>query len=189
MLVSSVQKNNLVTHVHPSWGFPCGSDSKVSAYNAGDLGSIPGLGRSPAEGNGSPLQDSCLGNPTNRGVWQATVHGVPKEPDTTERVNNNNGACEFHECFRQIIKAESGLGHFSNFAPPPRTEQRGCIRECPHVLEETTEPGFATSQLTGQVGPLGQGFSQCGPGHIRTVFRMQILSVPRPRPADPESRG
>ena len=124
--------------------------------------------------------------------WQslaATVHGVPKEPDTTERVNNNNGACEFHECFRQIIKAESGLGHFSNFAPPPRTEQRGCIRECPHVLEETTEPGFATSQLTGQVGPLGQGFSQCGPGHIRTVFRMQILSVPRPRPADPESRG
>ena len=58
--------------------FPGGSDGKASAYNAGDLGSIPGLGRSPGEGNGNPLQYSCLENPTDRGAWQATVHGVPK---------------------------------------------------------------------------------------------------------------
>ena len=45
-------------------------------YNAGDLGSIPGLGRSPGEGNGSPLQYYCLENPMDRGAWQATVHGV-----------------------------------------------------------------------------------------------------------------
>ena len=63
--------------------FPGGSDGKVSAYNAEDLGSIPGSGRSPGEGNGSPLQYSCLGNPMDRGVWQATVHGVMKELDTT----------------------------------------------------------------------------------------------------------
>ena len=44
-------------------GFPCGSDGKASAYNAGDLDSIPGLGRSPGEGNGTPLQYSCLENP------------------------------------------------------------------------------------------------------------------------------
>ena len=44
------------------WGFPGGSDGKVSAYNAGDPGSIPGLGRSPGEGNGNPLQYSCLEN-------------------------------------------------------------------------------------------------------------------------------
>ena len=113
----------------------------------------------------------------------------PQEPDTTGRVNNNNVVCEFHESFRQIIRAESGLGHFSNFTPPPCTEQGGYRRECPHILEETTEPGFATSQLTGQVGPLGQSFSQCGPGHIRIMFGMQILSAPRPRPADPKSRG
>ena len=46
--------------------------------NAGDTGSIPGLERSPGEGNGNPLQYSCLGNPTDRGAWQAIVHGVAK---------------------------------------------------------------------------------------------------------------
>ena len=48
---------------------------KISC-NAGDPGSIPGLGRSPGEGNGNPLQDSCLENPMDRGAWQTTVHGV-----------------------------------------------------------------------------------------------------------------
>ena len=48
---------------------PGGSDSKASAYNAGDLGSIPGLGRSPGEGNGSPLQYSCTENPMDGGGW------------------------------------------------------------------------------------------------------------------------
>ena len=54
----------------------CGSDSKESAYNARDLGLIPGLGRSPGEGNGSPLEYSCLEDPMDIGAWQATVHGV-----------------------------------------------------------------------------------------------------------------
>ena len=49
--------------------FPGGSDGKVSAYNAGDPGLIPGLGRSPGEGNGNPLQYSCPENPMNRGAW------------------------------------------------------------------------------------------------------------------------
>jgi len=61
-----------------SWGFPDGLDSKESACNAGDLGSIPGLGRSPGERNGNPLQYACLGNPVDRGAWQATVHRVIK---------------------------------------------------------------------------------------------------------------
>ena len=51
---------------------------KVSACNAGDLGSIPGSRRSPGEGNGNPLQYSCLENPMDRGAWWATVHGVAK---------------------------------------------------------------------------------------------------------------
>ena len=55
-------------------GFPGGSEDKVSACNAGDLGSIPGLGRSPGEGNDNPLQYSCLENPMDRGAWQATVY-------------------------------------------------------------------------------------------------------------------
>ena len=63
--------------------FPGGSDGKASAYNVGDLGSIPGSGRSPEEGNGNPLQYSCLGNPMDKGAWWATVHGVAKESDRT----------------------------------------------------------------------------------------------------------
>ena len=57
-------------------GFPCSSVGKESACNAGDLGSIPGLERSPGEGNGNPLQYSGRENPMDRGAWEATVHGV-----------------------------------------------------------------------------------------------------------------
>ena len=58
--------------------FPGGSDGKASVYNAGDPGSIPGMGRSPGEGNGTPLQYSCLENPMDGGAWEAAVHGVAK---------------------------------------------------------------------------------------------------------------
>ena len=57
-------------------GFPGGSEVKVSACNVGDLVSIPGLGRSPGEGNGNALQYSCLENPMDGGAWWAIVHGV-----------------------------------------------------------------------------------------------------------------
>ena len=59
-------------------GFLGGSDGKASACNAGDPGSIPRLGRSPGEGNGNPLQYSCLENSMDGGAWWATVHGVAK---------------------------------------------------------------------------------------------------------------
>ena len=59
-------------------GFPAGSDGKESACNVGDSGSMPESGRSPGEGNGNPLQYSCLENPMDRGAWQTTVHGVAK---------------------------------------------------------------------------------------------------------------
>ena len=58
--------------------FPGGSEVKASACYAGDLGLIPGSGRSPGKGNGNPLQDSCLENPMDGGAWWATVHGVTK---------------------------------------------------------------------------------------------------------------
>ena len=58
--------------------FPGGSEVKASAWNAGDPGSIPGSERSPGEGNGNPLQYSCLENPMEGGAWLATVHGVTK---------------------------------------------------------------------------------------------------------------
>ena len=62
----------------PFGGFPGGSEGEVSACSVGDLGSIPGLGTSPGEGDGNPLQYSCLGNPMDGGAWWATVRGVTK---------------------------------------------------------------------------------------------------------------
>ena len=62
------------------WGFPGGSDGKESACNAGDLGAIPGLVRSPGEGNNNPLKYSCLENSMVRGAWRAAVCGVTKGP-------------------------------------------------------------------------------------------------------------
>ena len=71
-------------------GFPGGSVVKNLPANARDTGLIPGSGRSPRRGNGNPLQYSCWKNPMDRGAWWATVHGVTKELDTTERLNNNS---------------------------------------------------------------------------------------------------
>ena len=65
--------NFLLKDYHTQVGFPCGSGGKESVCNVGDQGLIPGSGRSPGEGNGNPLQYSCLGNHVDRGAWQATV--------------------------------------------------------------------------------------------------------------------
>ena len=68
-----------------------GSDAKESACNAGDLGSLPGWGRSPGEGDGNPLQYSCLENPTDRGALQATVQGGRKESDRADQLTLSLG--------------------------------------------------------------------------------------------------
>ena len=66
--------------------FPCGLDGKESACKGGDQGSIPGSGRSPEEGNGNPLQYTCLEISMDGGAWWPTVHGVT-ESDTTEQLH------------------------------------------------------------------------------------------------------
>ena len=68
----------ITANIFSAYYEPGSPDDKESACNAGDLGSIPGLGRSPGGGNGNPLQYSCLENPMDRGAWQVTVHGVAK---------------------------------------------------------------------------------------------------------------
>ena len=69
-------------------GFLGGSDSKESACDAGEPGSIPGSARSPGEGNGNPLQYSCLENPMDRGAWRATAYGVAKNLLVAQTVEN-----------------------------------------------------------------------------------------------------
>ena len=86
-----------------------GSDSKASVYNVGDPGSIPGLGRSPGEGNGNPLQDYCLQNPMDRGAWQATVHRVA-ELDTTERLHFHFLVEKMRETEKQTGRVAESLG-------------------------------------------------------------------------------
>ena len=75
--MSSTKKLGYGFNIHIQ-GFPCSSVSTESACSAGDPGLIPGLGRSPGEGNGNPLQYPCLENLMDRGVWWAAVHGVAK---------------------------------------------------------------------------------------------------------------
>ena len=72
------KQNYTTTYLYTTtfFGFPGGSEVKASACNAGDLGLIPGLGKYPGEGNGNPLQYSCLKNPMDGGAWWTTVHGV-----------------------------------------------------------------------------------------------------------------
>ena len=79
-----------VFHTTINYQFSGDSVVKNPPANAGDMGFIPGLGRSPGEGNSYPLQYSCLGNPMDRGAWWATVHGITKESDTSQSNNNNS---------------------------------------------------------------------------------------------------
>ena len=72
---------------------------KNPSANEADTGSIPGSERFPGEGNGNLLQYSCLGNPSDTGLWLATVHGVTKESDTTQRVN-----AYYHKSFTSLME-------------------------------------------------------------------------------------
>ena len=76
------------------WDFPGGSDQKESACKARNMGSVPGLGRSPGKGNGYPHQYSCLENSTDRGVWQATVHRVTRNQTRLKQLSTHTHA--FH---------------------------------------------------------------------------------------------
>ena len=114
----------------------CGhTDGKASAYNAGDQGSIPGLGRSPGEGNGNPLQHPCLENPMDGGSWQATVHGVAK---SQTRLSN----------FTSLHKITAMVQGFSTRAilhPLPAQERKWKCESLSHVRLFATRLLFARS--------------------------------------------
>ena len=94
-----------LTNLDSVLGFPGGSDSNESTCNAGDLGSIPGLGRPLGGGHGNALQYSCLENPMDRGAWWDTVHGVTK--NQTQQSNQ----AEHKQCI------EKQSHHFANKGP------------------------------------------------------------------------
>ena len=123
-LLEIFQKKNLDTGILLpiliTQGFPGGSVVKNPLSNAGDVSSIPGLGRSPGEGNGNSLQYSCQGNPMDRGVWLATVGGVTEELNMTRQLNKNNICIHSHShgvlrgqrvSTSNGDKKKSGLGH------------------------------------------------------------------------------
>ena len=108
---------------------------KDSACSAGDLGSIPGSGTSPGERNGNSYQYYCLGNPMNRGAWWATVHGVAKESDTTERLNYQQPTKASPE---QPLPAPPEM--YKEQRPPcPRLHQKEC------ALRNTKVSDFASN--------------------------------------------
>ena len=90
-------KKGNIPPVKANMGFPDGSADEESTCNAGDAGSVPGLGRSPGEGHGNPLQCSCLENPMDRGPWQATVYGVTKSPRRLKRLSTYARNVKFPE--------------------------------------------------------------------------------------------
>ena len=94
-------------------GFSGGSDSKETSRNAGDLGSVPGLGRSLADGSDFPLQGSCLENSMDRGAWRATVHEVAKSQTRLSDLTHT------HTRALNAVSGARGLGHFPFLALSP----------------------------------------------------------------------
>ena len=82
----SRNRHNIIKQLYSNKGFPGGLEVKASAWNAGDTGSIPGLGKCPGEGNGNPVHNSCLENPMDRGTWRAAVHGVTRVGHTYKHI-------------------------------------------------------------------------------------------------------
>ena len=95
--------------------FPGGSEVKASAWNAKDLGSIPGSGRFPGEGNGNPLQCSCLENPRDRGAWWAAVYGVAQSQTLLKRLSSSSSSSIF---FTELL-VESQFGLVAQSCPTP----------------------------------------------------------------------
>ena len=101
--------------------FPGGSDGKASSYNAEDPGLIPGLGRSPGEGNGNPLKHSCLENPMDRGAWWSYSPWGHKESDMTNSFTflytqgtNTEGYCGTGRQDLAIISNQEAISKFTN---------------------------------------------------------------------------
>ena len=127
-----------------SLGFPGGSEGKASACSARDLGSIPESGRSPGEGNGNPLQYSCLENPMDRGAWQATVHRVANSQTRLSNFTFLFLSCSLFLFSDQVVSHSlwlHGLQHTRLLCPP--LSPGVCPSSCP--LNQWCHPTISSS--------------------------------------------
>ena len=134
-------------------GFPHGSVLQTPPANEGYVGSTPGLGKSPVKGNSDPLQYSCLGNSMERGAWQATIHGVTKESDTTEQLNNSSVSClmSFHRGqFLRISSLVPGCGCISTIYILLESCKRtpGVCKACSGISKTEIIPTFTNEILS-----------------------------------------
>ena len=139
-------------------GFPGGLDGKESTCNAGNLSSIPGLERLPGEGNGNPLQCSCLEKPMNRGAWRATVHGVSKS-----RTRLSDSA-RTHRRYWAPLYPRGGIRRGSAQAPPaPRTTTSPARPTlCPPPMPGLF-PGKGTPSNSGAILPFDPSWRPVSP--------------------------
>ena len=157
-----------------------GSDSKESACNAEDLGSVPGSRRSPGEGNGNPLQDSCLGNPMDRRAWWATVHGVAKSWTWLIHLNYTVMKCSVWHIVRNItsvqfshtVVSDSLWLHGLQRASPSPTPG-ACSNSCP--LSLWCHPTISSSVIP--FSSCFQSFPASGSFPMTHFFESGILSI------------
>ena len=160
-------------------GFPGGSEVKASACHTGDLGSIPGSGRSPGEGNDNPLQYSCLENPMGGGAWWATVHGVAK---SRTRLSDFTSLHSLHRCFSLLPSL--WLSSFAHCLALSAAAQAPGSSWHPHNLGHIGShiPG-ATVQERVKVGGLALGLdswlSLQDPGRVRARDSEPLLRTSR----------
>ena len=161
-LLVATDRNANSLNLKEKVGFPGGTVIKNLPANAGDAGSIPGSGRSSGEGNGNPLQYSCLENSMDRGVWRATIHGVT-ESDTTERLSIRT---YIHPHFTFEEATPEGLHHCPTSQSKTRLEIRVLGLQTPEtalLCAAASGQVLAVHKGTGpreeQVGPLWQGLA------------------------------
>ena len=183
-----------LSHQHnchaPPPGFPGISVDKESSYNARDPGSIPGWGRFPGEGNGYPLQYSCLGSPMERGAWWATLHEGLKESDTTEGLNHYDS-----------LRCRGLLTGGSIQDPQPRAQraqlahswnQRLLASQAHHETSTNRwDPPSAWTTKCNQSNCMGLPLAQLKylDSHSKSVFQMQRLGVGQGVSAPGEAEG
>ena len=123
-----------ITNYYYSLGLPRWLSGEESACSAGDVGSIPGLGRSSGEGNGNPFQYSCLGNSTDRGAWHITVMGLQKS-QTQLKNNKKLQSCHL-QCVRDWYRSLTQINQYNS-----------CVCVCVCVYNSYFNPISTNSKL------------------------------------------